>query len=46
MQDMDEHHEELKGPKAAWATASRRSVSWLVYLNDVSTTYYNNNNNY
>ena len=31
----NQHHEELKGPKAAWATTSRRSISWLVYLNDM-----------
>ena len=29
----DEHHEELKG-KAGWAKPTRRSLSWLVYLNE------------
>ena len=30
---LDEHHEETKGPKG-WRYPSRRSVTWLVYLND------------
>lgn len=30
---VDEHHEELKGD-AGWVKLSRRSVSWLVYLNE------------
>jgi Rps23 Pro-64 3,4-dihydroxylase Tpa1-like proline 4-hydroxylase len=30
---VDEHHEELKGV-AGWSKPTRRSVSWLVYLND------------
>ena len=30
---IDEHHEELKG-KSGWAKPTRRSVSWLVYLNE------------
>jgi Rps23 Pro-64 3,4-dihydroxylase Tpa1-like proline 4-hydroxylase len=30
---VDEHHEELKGV-AGWAQPTRRSLSWLVYLND------------
>lgn len=29
----DEHHEELKGP-AGWARPTRRSLSWLIYLNE------------
>jgi Rps23 Pro-64 3,4-dihydroxylase Tpa1-like proline 4-hydroxylase len=29
----DEHHEEIKG-LAGWSQPTRRSVSWLVYLND------------
>ena len=29
---VDEHHEELKG-KDGWSKPTRRSVSWLVYLN-------------
>jgi hypothetical protein len=29
---IDEHHEELKG-KNGWAKPTRRSVSWLIYLN-------------
>jgi hypothetical protein len=29
---VDEHHEEAKG-SGGWALPSRRSVSWLVYLN-------------
>jgi len=29
---VDEHHEELKGT-AGWSTPTRRSLSWLVYLN-------------
>ena len=29
---IDEHHEETKG-RAGWSAPSRRSVSWLVYLN-------------
>mmetsp|Transcript_16933 Transcript_16933/g.33555 ORF Transcript_16933/g.33555 Transcript_16933/m.33555 type:complete len:447 (+) Transcript_16933:47-1387(+) len=33
---LDEHHEELKGSKGAWTFPSRRSVSWLVYLNPPS----------
>eukprot|EP00584_Thalassiosira_punctigera_P016008 CAMPEP_0172562188 /NCGR_PEP_ID=MMETSP1067-20121228/95926_1 /TAXON_ID=265564 ORGANISM="Thalassiosira punctigera, Strain Tpunct2005C2" /NCGR_SAMPLE_ID=MMETSP1067 /ASSEMBLY_ACC=CAM_ASM_000444 /LENGTH=380 /DNA_ID=CAMNT_0013352371 /DNA_START=21 /DNA_END=1163 /DNA_ORIENTATION=+ len=31
---LDEHHEETKGPKLGWRYPSRRSVTWLVYLND------------
>mmetsp|Transcript_322 Transcript_322/g.1128 ORF Transcript_322/g.1128 Transcript_322/m.1128 type:complete len:226 (-) Transcript_322:114-791(-) len=30
---LDEHHEETKGPKG-WTVPTRRSVTWLVYLND------------
>mmetsp|Transcript_16558 Transcript_16558/g.49440 ORF Transcript_16558/g.49440 Transcript_16558/m.49440 type:complete len:354 (+) Transcript_16558:141-1202(+) len=30
---IDEHHEETKGV-AGWAASTRRSVTWLVYLND------------
>lgn len=30
---LDEHHEELKGVRG-WETPTRRSVSWLVYLNE------------
>eukprot|EP00978_Attheya_sp_CCMP212_P038311 scaffold188673_cov24-Attheya_sp.AAC.1 len=30
---IDEHHEELKG-KRGWEKPTRRSVSWLVYLNE------------
>jgi Rps23 Pro-64 3,4-dihydroxylase Tpa1-like proline 4-hydroxylase len=30
---LDEHHEETKGPKG-WQLPTRRSVTWLVYLND------------
>eukprot|EP00536_Pseudo-nitzschia_multiseries_P013218 jgi/Psemu1/210934/e_gw1.548.12.1 len=30
---LDEHHEETKGPRG-WRYPSRRSVTWLVYLND------------
>lgn len=30
---VDEHHEELKG-NAGWTKPTRRSLSWLVYLND------------
>ena len=30
---LDEHHEETKGTKG-WMTPTRRSVTWLVYLND------------
>ena len=30
---VDEHHEELKGT-AGWAQPTRRSVSWLIYLNE------------
>jgi hypothetical protein len=30
---LDEHHEETKGPKG-WQMPTRRSVTWLVYLND------------
>ena len=29
---VDEHHEELKG-RAGWAQPTRRSISWLIYLN-------------
>ena len=29
----DEHHEELKGVRG-WSTPTRRSISWLVYLNE------------
>ncbi|KAL3942731.1 MAG: hypothetical protein SGBAC_003138 [Bacillariaceae sp.] len=30
---VDEHHEELKGPDG-WSKPTRRSMSWLIYLND------------
>ena len=30
---VDEHHEELKG-RAGWSKPTRRSISWLVYLNE------------
>lgn len=30
---VDEHHEELKGP-AGWSKPTRRSLSWLIYLNE------------
>lgn len=30
---VDEHHEELKG-KDGWTKPTRRSVSWLIYLNE------------
>ena len=30
---VDEHHEELKGT-AGWSKPTRRSLSWLIYLND------------
>lgn len=30
---LDEHHEETKGP-LGWSRPSRRSVTWLVYLNE------------
>ena len=30
---LDEHHEETKGPRG-WTVPHRRSVTWLVYLND------------
>jgi Rps23 Pro-64 3,4-dihydroxylase Tpa1-like proline 4-hydroxylase len=30
---VDEHHEELKG-RAGWSQPTRRSISWLIYLND------------
>ena len=30
---VDEHHEELKG-STGWSTTTRRSLSWLVYLNE------------
>lgn len=30
---VDEHHEELKG-RAGWSQPTRRSLSWLIYLND------------
>jgi len=30
---LDEHHEETKGP-SGWTTPTRRSVTWLVYLNE------------
>lgn len=30
---VDEHHEELKGV-AGWSKPTRRSLSWLIYLND------------
>jgi len=29
----DEHHEELKGVRG-WSTPTRRSLSWLIYLNE------------
>lgn len=30
---IDEHHEEIKGPDG-WMKPTRRSISWLIYLND------------
>ena len=33
---VDEHHEELKG-KVGWYQPTRRSISWLIYLNDRTT---------
>ena len=30
---VDEHHEEVKG-RAGWSRPTRRSISWLVYLNE------------
>jgi len=30
---VDEHHEEVKG-RAGWSKPTRRSISWLVYLNE------------
>ncbi|KAJ8605342.1 hypothetical protein CTAYLR_002401 [Chrysophaeum taylorii] len=30
---LDEHHEDLKG-RTGWALPTRRSLTWLVYLND------------
>ena len=30
---IDEHHEEIKG-KAGWIRPTRRSISWLIYLNE------------
>jgi Rps23 Pro-64 3,4-dihydroxylase Tpa1-like proline 4-hydroxylase len=30
---VDEHHDELKG-KAGWSKPTRRSLSWLIYLNE------------
>lgn len=30
---VDEHHEELKG-KDGWSKPTRRSISWLIYLNE------------
>ncbi|EED95691.1 predicted protein [Thalassiosira pseudonana CCMP1335] len=30
---VDEHHEEVKG-RAGWSRPTRRSISWLIYLND------------
>eukprot|EP00581_Thalassiosira_minuscula_P001770 CAMPEP_0183744044 /NCGR_PEP_ID=MMETSP0737-20130205/65529_1 /TAXON_ID=385413 /ORGANISM="Thalassiosira miniscula, Strain CCMP1093" /LENGTH=384 /DNA_ID=CAMNT_0025979679 /DNA_START=78 /DNA_END=1232 /DNA_ORIENTATION=- len=30
---IDEHHEEIKG-RAGWSRPTRRSISWLVYLNE------------
>lgn len=30
---VDEHHEELKGT-AGWSQPTRRSISWLIYLNE------------
>jgi len=30
---VDEHHEELKG-RAGWSKPTRRSMTWLIYLND------------
>ena len=30
---LDEHHEETKGAQG-WLPPTRRSVTWLVYLND------------
>ena len=30
---VDEHHEEVKG-KAGWSRPTRRSISWLIYLNE------------
>jgi Rps23 Pro-64 3,4-dihydroxylase Tpa1-like proline 4-hydroxylase len=32
-QHLDEHHEETKGPQG-WKYPTRRSITWLVYLND------------
>ena len=32
---MDERHEETKGEEAAWALPTRRSVSWILYLNEL-----------
>lgn len=40
---MDEKHEDLKGPKG-WLLPSRRSLSWLLYLSDSSTSDADNNN--
>jgi len=30
---VDEHHEEVKG-RAGWSRPTRRSISWLIYLNE------------
>ena len=30
---VDEHHEEIKG-RAGWSRPTRRSISWLIYLNE------------
>ncbi|OEU12156.1 hypothetical protein FRACYDRAFT_244417 [Fragilariopsis cylindrus CCMP1102] len=35
-QHLDEHHEETKGPQG-WKYPTRRSITWLVYLNDAWT---------
>lgn len=40
---VDEHHEELKGVNG-WIQPSRRSLSWLIYLNDPKTWNINQNN--
>jgi Rps23 Pro-64 3,4-dihydroxylase Tpa1-like proline 4-hydroxylase len=41
---LDEHHEETKGTKG-WLLPTRRSVTWLVYLNEDWNHLNNNNNN-
>lgn len=35
---VDEHHEELKGVRG-WSAPTRRSISWLVYLNPPDWTF-------